>query len=238
MKGLSDAELSRIDVELKEAICDSLVNSLTARVSGMDDRGKVAFGTSPRRGIFSAQLLPRFDATGTDDETSDIRIATLGMDFVLSEDAEGLIWLQPRFSVFLRVIPEWNDFVMAGGPLDFDFKLDAEVQREIDERIRAERQPALEAAGVATPKWSDMDEAARAKVRAMRAKILGDVRRKAYADHGIKLLNEDEDTSILASEPGGAIASADDALEQAGESEEEIPEAPRPPIARLLREGR
>jgi hypothetical protein len=33
MKGLSDAELSRIDVELKEAICDSLVNSLTARVS-------------------------------------------------------------------------------------------------------------------------------------------------------------------------------------------------------------
>lgn len=238
MKGLSDVELSRIDVELKEAICDSLVNSLAARVSGMDERGKVAFGTSPRRGIFSAQLLPRFDATGTDDETSDIRIATLGMDFVLSEDAEGLIWLQPRFSVFLRVIPEWNDFVMAGGPLDFDFKLDAEVQREIDERIRAERQPALEAAGVATPKWSEMDEAARAKVRARRAKILGDVRRKAYADHGIKLLNEDEDTSILASEPGGAIASADDALEHAGESEEEIQEAPRPPIARLLREGR
>ena len=168
VKGLSDKELSGVDVELKEAICDSLVNFVTKRVSGMDERGKTAFGTSPRRGIFSGQLLPRFDVTGLDDETNDIRIATLGMDFVLSDNAEGSIRLQPSFSVFLRVIPEWSDFVMAGGPLDFDFKLDPDVQRQIDEKIRAERQLALQAAGVATPKWSEMDEAERVKVREAR----------------------------------------------------------------------
>lgn len=169
MRGLSDRELAGVDVELKEAVCDSLINSLAARVSGMDERGKVAFGTSPRRGIFSGQLLPRFDVDGVDDETSDIRIATLGMDFVLAAEAKGPVRLRPKFSVFVRVLPEWHDFVVEGGPLDFDFKLDPEVQREIDDRIRSERQPALEAAGVATPKWGEMDETARAKVRATRA---------------------------------------------------------------------
>lgn len=238
MKGLTNDDLAKVDVELKEAICDSLVNSLTARVSGMDDRGRIAFGTSPRRGIFSGQLLPRFDVTGVDDETSDIRIATLGMDFVLSRHADGTIRLQPSFSVFLRVIPSWEDFVMAGGPLDFDFKLDPEVQREIDQTIRSERQQALEAAGVATPKWSEMDEASRAKVRSARTEILSEVRRKAYAEHGIQLLNESEAGNDNSEDSDTFPSSGAADAEQPREVEESTPEAPRPPIARLLREGR
>lgn len=238
MKGLSDKELSGVDVELKEAICDSLVNFVTTRVSGMDERGKTAFGTSPRRGIFSGQLLPRFDVTGLDDETNDIRIATLGMDFVLSDNAEGSIRLQPRFSVFLRVIPEWSDFVMAGGPLDFDFKLDPDVQRQIDEKIRAERQLALQAAGVATPKWSEMDEAERVKVREARGQILNEVRRKAYAEQGIELLSEQQESFPEASSEN-ELVSADGANEDnASESDEDTPQAPRPIVTRLLREGR
>lgn len=236
MKGLSDRELAGVDVELKEAVCDSLINSLTARVSGMDERGRVAFGISPRRGIFSGQLLPRFDVTGVDDETSDIRIATLGMDFVLSAEARGTLRIRPQFSVFVRILPEWQDFVMEGGPLDFDFKLDPEVQREIDDRIRSERQFALEAAGVATPKWGEMDETARAKVRAARAAILSEVRRKAYAEHGIELLND----GAAASDESASEAvttSGDDAV-AGDEGAADVPEAPRPPIARLLREGR
>lgn len=238
MKGLTDRELAGVDVELKEAVCDSLVNSLSARVSGMDERGQTAFGSSPRRGIFSGQLLPRFDVSGVDDETNDIRIATLGLDFVLSADSSGPLRIQPRFSVYLRIIPEWRDFVMAGGPLDFDFKLDPEIQKEIDDRIRSERQSALEAAGLAAPRWSDMDEAARAKVRAARAEILEDVRRRAYAGHGIQLLGDHLKTSDPEPEEVEFAQSQNEENETSEGSGETAPEAPRPPIARMLREGR
>lgn len=238
MKGLNDRELTGVDVELKEAICDSLVNSLSARVSGMDERGRTAFGASPRRGIFSGQLLPRFDVSGVDDETSDIRIATLGLDFVLSADSSGPLHIQPRFSVYLRIIPEWRDFVMNGGPLDFDFKLDSDIQKEIDDRIRSERQPALEAAGVAAPKWSEMDEAARAKVRAARAEILEDVRKRAYAEHGIQLLGENVEARGSETEEEHLAQSQEDDDETSEGISEQVPEAPRPPIARMLREGR
>ena len=53
MKGLSNYQLGEIDVELKEAVCDGLVNALVARVSGTDDRGRRITGSSPRRGIFA-----------------------------------------------------------------------------------------------------------------------------------------------------------------------------------------
>ena len=59
MKGKSNSELATIDVELKEAVCDALVNALVDRVSGADERGRNLLGSSPRRGIFAGQLLPR-----------------------------------------------------------------------------------------------------------------------------------------------------------------------------------
>jgi hypothetical protein len=74
MRGKSNSELAAIDVELKEAVCDALVNALVDRVSGADERGRNLLGSSPRRGIFAGQLLPRFDITGNDDETTDIRV--------------------------------------------------------------------------------------------------------------------------------------------------------------------
>jgi len=236
MKGLSNRELDQIDVELKEAICDSLVNTLVARASGMDERGSIVFGTSPRRGIFSGQLLPRFDAAGVEDETSDIRIASLGVDFVVAKDVAGPMRLRPQFSVFVRVIPAWNDLVMGGGALDLDFKLDANIQREIDLKIRSDRQPALEAAGVASPNWSSMDENARAKVRSQRAEILTEIRRNAYAAHGIQLHGEheiDQGDSLSPTETGESDTEGD--MAQNGE---DPPEFPRAPIARLLRDGR
>ena len=61
MKGKSNSELAAIDVELKEAVCDALVNALVQRVAGADERGRNLLGSSPRRGIFAGQLLPRFE---------------------------------------------------------------------------------------------------------------------------------------------------------------------------------
>lgn len=231
MKGLSGIQLANVDIELKEAICDSLVNALVARVSGNDERGRTVLGNSPRRGIFAGQLLPRFDVGGAVDETSDIRIAAIGMDLIVRAGAGAPIRVTPRFSAYVRVIPLWRDLTAGGGELDFDFRLLKSIQQQIDDVIRAERVPALQAAGVDRPDWKGMDEAKRATVRARRAQILAAIRTKAYAAHGIKLLSGEPE-----SEPEDAALPTDGAISDPNTPEDNPPQPA--PIARLVREGR
>lgn len=227
MKGLSNGQLAAIDVELKEAVCDGLLNALVARVSGSDERGRTIGGGSPRRGIFAGQLLPRFDVTGALDETTDISIAAMGMDLVLGAGTGAAVRVTPRFSAYVRVIPQWRDLVPGGGELEFDFKLQKAIQQQIDAAIRAERVPALRAAGVDRPDWKGMDEAKRSKVRALRSQILAEVRKKAYAAFGIKLLSGEINSDGLQVD-----ATATQPDDQDGSTEQAAP------IARLIREGR
>ncbi|WP_373490743.1 hypothetical protein [Parasphingorhabdus sp.] len=229
MKGYSDDELGAIDVELKEAVCDALVGTLVARVSGTDARGATILGRSPRRGVMAGQLLPRFDATGEDD-TSDIRIAAIGIDVVLRNGQQGKVSLTPRFSAYMRVIPVWEDLIAGGGELDFEFKLQATIQQEIDAQIRAERQPALQLVGLDRPDWRAMDEAKRSKVRAQRAEILAEVRQKAYAAHGIQLLPGDPDETPFSPALEGEV------IDDPNVPDEAMP--PPPPLSRLIRDGR
>jgi hypothetical protein len=227
MKGLSNAKLSEIDVELKEAVCDALVNALVKRVSGTDEQGRTIYGGSPRRGILAGQLLPRFDVSGALDETTDIRIAAIGMDVVVGANGSATIQATPQFSVYVRVIPEWRDLTGGGGQLDFDFKLQKTIQKQIDAAIRADRATALKAANLERPDWKAMDETRRSKVRAERAQILADVRVKAYAAFGIKLL------SGLPDEPAASEESPAENRDDTGDSTEQAA-----PISRLIREGR
>jgi hypothetical protein len=233
MKGKFNSELAAIDVELKEAVCDAIVNALVDRVSGSDDRGRNLLGSSPRRGIFAGQLLPRFDITGNDDETTDIRIAAVGIDLVANAGSGAAMRVTPRLSVYLRVNPAWTDLVAGGGELEFDFRLRANIQQQIDDAIRNERTPALQAAGIDRPDWKAMDEARRSKVRAARAQILAEVRRKAYAAHGIRLLSGDPEP-----DPFDPHASQTPDADPTTSDDSTPPTPPVPPIARLIREGR
>lgn len=230
MKGMSNGELAAIDVELKEAVCGALVNALVQRVAGADERGRNLLGSSPRRGIFAGQLLPRFDTSGQDDETTDIRVAALGVDLIAVAGARATMRVTPRFSVYLRVIPNWSDLVAGGGELEFDFRLRTNIQQQIDDTIRAERMPALQAAGVDKPDWKGMDETRRSKVRGMRAQILAEVRRKAYAAYGIKLLADDAESNDATRAPS-----------ETPDIDQNTPgdvKPPMPPIARLVRDQR
>lgn len=230
MKGKSNSQLSKIDVELKEAVCDALVNALVTRVAGADERGRNLLGSSPRRGIFAGQLLPRFDISGQDDETSDIRIAAIGVDLITVAGSAAPIRVTPRFTVYLRVIPDWSDLVAGGGELEFDFRLQVNIQQQIDDAIRTERMPALQAAGVDKPDWKGMDEAKRSKVRATRAQILAEVRRRAYGAHGIKLLTDDVEPDDTPQTPGDVADPDQNTADDA--------KPPLPPIARLVRDRR
>lgn len=232
MKGLSDKDLSTVDVELKEAVCDAIVNTIVARVSATDEEGRFIYGRSPRRAVVSGQLLPRFDIRGQD-ETSDIAIAALGLDFFLARDAAATLRAQPTFSVYVRVLPTWEDLKPGGGPLEFEFQLNASVQHEIDREITDTRTAAFVAAGVEKPNWKALSESARSEVRKTRARIQEEVRVAAYAKRGIRLRADDFDASSEA--PSGIDTEGPDGPDQ---NSPDAVEAPVAPVAKLLREGR
>lgn len=231
MKGYGSRQLAAIDTELKEAVCDAVVNTLVGRVSGTDAAGKTIYGRSPLRSVVSGHLLPRFDAKGVD-ETSDIRIAVMGIDFVVRASATENITAIPAYSVYVRVLPTWSDVNPDNGLLDIDFRLKADVQEKIDKNIRDRRQQAFKEHGLEKPKWKEMDEATRQRVRERRASLQEEIRVAAYAEQGILLKRGDLQGKGPDNEGNGA-----DGLEE-NQNAPEQPVAPTPPVTRLIREGR
>lgn len=232
MNGYGAKTLAAIDVELKEAVCNALVNTIVMRVSGTDEAGRIIYGRSPRRSIVSGQLLPRFDVRG-EDETSDIRIAALGLDFVLNSSSAASLVAVPSYSVYVRVLPAWSDVQPGAGPLDVDFRLKAEVHHQIEEDIKARRLAAFTARGIDKPDWRGMDEAARHRVREQRAQVQEEIRVQAYGERGIRLQPGDElaETETIPAESSTAESASDP-------NTPDQSEAPAPPVGRLLREGR
>jgi hypothetical protein len=192
VNGLDASQLAAIPQELKEAVCNAVVNLTVSRLNGSGRDGEALYGISPRRSIASGQLLPRFDPTGTDDETSDIRIAALGIDFHLNARAQGDCVVTPRFSVYVRVLPDWSELTDKALDLEIGFKLQQAVQDAINNRIRQLRNERFVAANVATPDWPSLNPTQREKVRSTRAEIQEDVRRQAYREVGIILERGDE----------------------------------------------
>jgi hypothetical protein len=238
--GLSTARLASISQELKEGVCNALVNMTIARVSGSDASGRILYGRSPRRSIVSGQLLPRFDPTGQDDETSDIRIAASGMDFHIDAHAAGQSTITPSFSVYVRVLPDWVELADEALGLDVEFKLRSTVQDTIDARFRQLRTERFAAARVATPDWPNLNPEQRQRVRQRRQAILEEVRRQAYQEQGIELQQGDDrllnaDGVDDADPPAGNPAPQADA--QAGADRPDDPNA-HLRVGRLLQRGR
>ncbi|CVI59710.1 DEAD/DEAH box helicase family protein [Agrobacterium leguminum] len=186
----SGEALAQIDVELKEAVCDALVNMVTRRASGTDDAGRYVYGKSPRRGVFSGQLLPRLSRTNQD-ETSDIKIAAIGMDFNVSAKAVSNLTAAPRFSVYVRVLPTWEEISSDRYGIEIDFKLSKETKSAIDEKIK-ERREALYASGnLVRLDWVTMDPGQKDEFYRRRREIQDQLRRSVYGEFGITLRGDE-----------------------------------------------
>lgn len=216
MNGLDASQLAAIPQELKEAVCSAIVKQTMDRISGFGEEGRVIFGLSPRRSIVSGQLLPRFDPTGQDDETTDIRIAAIGIDFHARADARGTCVIQPSFCVYVRVLPLWRELTDAALDLEIQFKLQAAVQTGIDARIRQLRTDRFQAANVATPDWPNLNPAQRQTVKERRTRIQEEVRRQAYQEVGIRL--EAGDERLLEDNAPNAVAAAAAAAPEANDA--------------------
>lgn len=192
MLGFDTGGLRAIDQELKEAVCSALVNLTVSRVSGAGTTGEVVYGISPRRSIVSGQLLPRYDAVGQDDESSDIRIAAQGIDFQTDVGSDAETQVQISFAVYVRVLPDWAEITDDDLDLEVDFALQRAVQDQIDAQIRQMRDARFTEAGIARPNWQNLSSTQKQEVRARRAAIQEEVRRAAYATVGIVLEQSDD----------------------------------------------
>lgn len=94
--------------EAKEAIVDALLELTLAHCTGAGEAGRLLFGSKPSSQLVSGFLLPRFDQMGSD-ETSDIHLATLGLDLQLTADAQGEATVQPNVAIYVRELPNWDE---------------------------------------------------------------------------------------------------------------------------------
>ena len=122
--------------EAKEAIVDALLGLALNRCTGSGRDGAVIYGMRPSSRFVSGFLLPRFDETGLEDETSDIRIATMGVDFQLSTEGSGDIVVHPEAAVYVRELPTWDEIVDPRHEMMPQVQLSRQTRQEVERRAR------------------------------------------------------------------------------------------------------
>src|ERR1700730_176236 len=122
--------------EAKEAFVDALLGLTVRRCTGEGPEGNIIYGGRPSSKLVSGFLLPRFDQTGLEDETSDIRIATMGLDLQLAADSSGEVIIRPEVSVYIRLLPSWEEITDPRHEMAPQVQLSREARRMVEDRAR------------------------------------------------------------------------------------------------------
>jgi hypothetical protein len=120
--------------EAKEGLVDALLSLTMRRCTGEGPEGAVIYGVRPSAKLVSGFLLPRFDPTGLEDETSDIRIATMGVDLQLAAESSGEVVVRPEICIYVRVLPRWDEIMDPRHDMAPLVQLSREARRLVDER--------------------------------------------------------------------------------------------------------
>lgn len=122
--------------EAKEAIVDAFLRLTEQRCTGEGPEGEVILGGHPSSKLVSAFLLPRFDRTGQEDETSDIRIATMGIDLQVATGEPGEIAVRPALAVYLRELPSWHEISNPRNDMMPQVQLSRDARQSVEQRAR------------------------------------------------------------------------------------------------------
>jgi hypothetical protein len=123
----------------KEAVVDSLLNNLSARLAGRGEFYPVIYGSKPSAVLMSEFLLPMPQEERENDEEADpIRISSNGLDFQIDRAAgDTPIEIRVRGAVYVRILPR-ADELKPGAILEPKFPLTRETRKELKARIREE----------------------------------------------------------------------------------------------------
>ncbi|MFA6443501.1 MAG: hypothetical protein WCV99_14270, partial [Sterolibacterium sp.] len=121
----------------KEAVVDSLLNNLSARLAGRGDFYKIIYGSKPSAALMSEFILPMPAEERVGDEEADpIRISAHGLDFqVLANAKSTKMAASVKGAVYVRILPTDSE-IKPGGRLEATFPLTSEARQEIRARIR------------------------------------------------------------------------------------------------------
>jgi len=152
---------------LKEAVVDSLLNTVVGRLSGRGDYGRVIFGTKPRNALSSGFLLPYDPATNGDENSTSIRISGHGLDMLVAASSIDKIRVKPQCVIYVRVFPT-QDEILSHPNCDPKFSLLKPVaqQMRLEIRKRADEEAKKLKGGKKSPEWNAVDQAIRKAVHA------------------------------------------------------------------------
>jgi hypothetical protein len=134
---LDAVERSGADLtEIKEAVVEGVLQLAIERCNGESEAGEFVYGVKPSAKFVSGFLLPRFDASGQEDETSDIHIATMGIDLQVAAEHSGQIVVLPDFSIYIRLLPSWEELSDRRHDMMPRSELSRETRQEVEDRAR------------------------------------------------------------------------------------------------------
>ncbi len=121
----------------KEAVVDSLLNGLSARLAGRGDFYKVIYGTKPSSALMSEFIVPMpAEERGGDEEADPIHISAHGLDFQIRKSAAATtLEVSVTGAVYVRILPREDD-VKRGGRLEATFPLTKGARAEIRAKIK------------------------------------------------------------------------------------------------------
>lgn len=122
--------------EAKEATVEALLQLAVQKCTGEGSSGEFIFAVKPSSKLVSGFLLPRFDATGQDDETSDIHIATMGVDLQVAAERSGEIVIDPDFAIYVRMLPTWEDVSDPRYDMAPRSELSRDTRQAVEDRAR------------------------------------------------------------------------------------------------------
>ena len=102
----------------KEAVVDSLLNGLSARLAGRGDFYKVIYGAKPSTTLMSEFIVPMPpEERGGDEEADPIQISAHGMDFQIRSAAVGSsMRVSLTGAVYVRILPTEDEVKPGGRP--------------------------------------------------------------------------------------------------------------------------
>ena len=121
----------------KEAVVDSLLNGLSARLAGRGEFYKVIYGAKPSAALMSEFIMPMpIEERGGDEEADPICISAHGMDFQIRSTAMGAtLGVSLTGAVYARILPTEAD-VKPGGRLEAIFPLTREARANIRSKVK------------------------------------------------------------------------------------------------------
>ena len=184
--------------EVKEAMVDGLLRLTEQHCTGEGSDGEIIYGARPSSRLVSAFLLPRYDRSGNEDETSDIHIATMGVDLQVATGTAGGITIEPAFSVYVRELPSWSEIADPRNDMMPQVQLSREARQAVEQRARQYIDEGIAALPPVEdePQEDESERAGNALARAERAHELVDV------------LDDSSETPATADELGTAQGNA------------------------------